>query len=79
MAWKLTYAVLLAVASKWRGVRMDVFTVGELKKSCSASANFGGLEDFFSGEYQQVLNKSRIKVVHYRQEDTDFFCNGPLA
>jgi putative transposase len=34
-ALKLTYAVLLAVANKWRGVRMDVFTarqVEELRK-----------------------------------------------
>ena len=32
---KLTYAVLLAVANKWRGVRMDAFTarqVEELRK-----------------------------------------------
>ena len=34
-ALKLTYAVLLAVANKWRGVRMDAFTarqVEELRK-----------------------------------------------
>ena len=34
-AMKLSYAVLLAVANKWRGVRMDVFTdrqVEELRK-----------------------------------------------
>ncbi len=34
-AMKLSYAVLLAVANKWRGVKMDVFTarqVEELRK-----------------------------------------------
>jgi putative transposase len=31
-ALKLTYAVLLAVASKWRGVRMDVFTVRQVEE-----------------------------------------------
>jgi putative transposase len=31
-AVKLTYAVLLAVASKWRGVRMDVFTARQVEE-----------------------------------------------
>jgi len=29
---KLSYAVLLAVANKWRGVRMDVFTTRQLEE-----------------------------------------------
>ena len=31
-AMKLSYAVLLAVANKWRGVRMDVFTTRQLEE-----------------------------------------------
>jgi transposase-like protein len=31
-ALKLTYAVLLAVANKWRGVRMDVFTARQVEE-----------------------------------------------
>ena len=31
-ALKLTYAVLLAVANKWRGVRMDVFTAKQVEE-----------------------------------------------
>ena len=29
---KLSYAVLLAVTNKWRGVRMDVFTTRQLEE-----------------------------------------------
>ena len=29
---KLSYAVLLAVANKWRGVSMDVFTVRQVEE-----------------------------------------------
>jgi transposase-like protein len=31
-AMKLSYAVLLAVTNKWRGVRMDVFTTRQLEE-----------------------------------------------
>jgi len=31
-ALKLSYAVLLAVTNKWRGVRMDVFTTRQLEE-----------------------------------------------
>ena len=31
-AIKLSFAVLLATASKWRGVRMDVFTIRRIEE-----------------------------------------------
>ena len=31
-AMKLSFAVLLATANKWRGVRMDVFTVRKIEE-----------------------------------------------
>ena len=45
----------------------------ELKKTQSGSKNFRELNRIYEGHFQQVLNRSRITVVHYRQRDTDFF------
>ena len=51
-AIKLSFAVLLATASKWRGVRMDVFTIGE-------SRNFETSSSPKARRRNQQLNRAR--------------------
>ncbi|MCK5122538.1 MAG: hypothetical protein KAQ87_00050 [Candidatus Pacebacteria bacterium] len=47
--------------------------INELNKRQLESNNFSWLKDFKNGDYKNYLNKYRIKIVHYRQQDTYFF------
>lgn len=42
------------------------------EKLNSQSVNFKFLKEFSEGEYQDILNRIRKLIVHYRQKDTYF-------
>lgn len=45
----------------------------ELGASLESSENGKWLRNFYNNEYSQILNRLRIKIVHYRQKDTYFY------
>lgn len=45
----------------------------ELDASLESSENGKWLKNFYHNEYSQILNRLRIKIVHYRQKDTYFY------
>lgn len=47
--------------------------INELNKRKLKSSNFSWLKNFENSDYKDYLNKYRIKIVHYRQQDTHFF------
>lgn len=47
--------------------------IDEIDKKRLGSDNFSWLKNFRDGDYKNYLNKYRIKIVHYRQQDTYFF------
>lgn len=46
--------------------------IREIEKINSQSINFKSLKEFSENEYQDILNRIRKLIVHYRQKDTDF-------
>ena len=66
-AMKLSFAVLLAVANKWHGVRMDVFAarkVEELRNEASPARHVGGISSLTErGEpYGDLTGKLRLDL-----------------
>lgn len=48
-------------------------SIRELGESLESSENGRWLKNFHDNEYSQILNRLRIKIVHYRQKDTYFY------
>ena len=67
---KLSFAVLLAVANKWRGVTVDVFAarkVEELRNELLPQGNVGGISSLTErGEpYGDLTGKLRLDLAAY--------------
>lgn len=48
-------------------------TIRELGTTLESSESGNWLRNFHDNEYSQILNRLRIKIVHYRQKDTYFY------
>ena len=66
---------LLSVALDLEIEQKEIYfprVIKEIEKLHPQSANFQSLKKFSESEYQDILNKIRKLIVHYRQKDTYF-------